>query len=111
MGSTLEAQKKKAPKPKNKKVTVSPGKPYYSSSTLRSGFETALPSANLSETYKKSSPFGKYSPRAALLTGARKLGASYAPEEYAKGSRLAEKVAKEEIKRNDGGIARKTRVF
>ena len=41
MGSTLEAQKAKAPKPK-KRIKVSPGKPYYSSPEVGKGFEESL---------------------------------------------------------------------
>ena len=41
MGSTLEAQKKKAPKPK-KRIVVTPDKPYYSSKSLEKGFKERL---------------------------------------------------------------------
>ena len=110
MGSTLEAQKKKAPKPKTQKITVQPGQPYYSSKELGKGYEQRLPSALASADLRKRSPFGKASPRAAVLDVAAGAMDLFRDEEGRRGSRFAEKVA-EEINRNDGGMASKTRVF
>jgi len=110
MGSTLEAQKKKAPKPK-KRIVVTPDKPYYSSKSLEKGFKERLPSAISSAELRKRSPFGTSSPRAALQDVLAKGINLFRDEEGQRGSRTAEKVAKEVIKRNDGGMARKTRVF
>ncbi len=112
MGSTLEAQRKKAPKPKPKKkrVTVSPGKPYYSSKEIKRGFETTLPSAVVAEELREG-PMGMMSPKAAILKTGIRVGRMMEPDEVDVGSRLAEKTAKEIIKRNDGGMASKTRVF
>ena len=117
MGSTLEEQKKKAPKPKprEKKVVVTPDKPFYSSESLRKGFVQRLPSAVHSAQMRKSSPLRSASPRAALqdvVAGAMDL---FRGEEGKRGSRYAEmaapKLVERELKRNDGGIARKTRIF
>ena len=110
MGSTLEAQKKKAPKPKTQKITVQPGQPYYSSKELGKGYEQRLPSAVASADLRKRSPFGKASPRAAVLDVAAGAMDLFRDEEGRRGSRFAEKVA-EEINRNDGGMASITRVF
>jgi hypothetical protein len=70
MGSTLEDQKKKAPKPKRQKITVKPGQ--------RKGYEQRLPSAMASADLRKRSPFGKASPRAAVLEQKKKLTATMA---------------------------------
>tara|TARA_R110000824_G_scaffold1280_1_gene6683 strand:- start:5 stop:361 length:357 start_codon:yes stop_codon:yes gene_type:complete len=118
MGSTLEAQQAKAPKPKSKskskkKVvgTASPGKPYYSSNSLRRGYDVTLPSAVAAEQ-KRGGPMGMLSPGAVLLKGGIRAGRLFdTDDEGDVGSRQAEKVAKEMVKRNDGGIARKTRIF
>ena len=118
MGSTLEAQQAKAPKPKprspsKKKVvgTASPGKPYHSSESLRRGFDVTLPSAVAAEQ-KRKGPMGMLSPGAALLKGGIRAGRLLdTDDEGDVGSRHAEKLAKKIVKRNDGGIARKTRVF
>ena len=120
MGSTLEAQQAKAPKPKpksksksKKKVvgTASPSKPYYSSKSLRRGYDVTLPSAVAAEQ-KRGGPMGMLSPGAALLKGGIRAGRLFdTDDEGDVGSRAAEKVAKEMLKRNDGGIARKTRIF
>jgi len=110
MGSTLEAQQAKAPKPKKKKVTVSPGKPFYSSKEIKRGFEATLPSAVEAERSRQG-PMGMMSPRAAILKTGIRVGRMMEPDEVDVGSRLAEKAAKQIIKRNDGGMASKTRVF
>tara|TARA_R110000787_G_scaffold132765_2_gene245038 strand:- start:29 stop:361 length:333 start_codon:yes stop_codon:yes gene_type:complete len=110
MGSTLEAQKAKAPKPKKQTETVSPGKPFYSSKAVQRGFEATLPSAVEAERSRQL-PTGMMSPTAAILKTGIRVGRMMEPDEVDVGSRLAEKAAKETIKRNDGGIARKTRVF
>tara|TARA_R110000765_G_scaffold5909_1_gene18465 strand:+ start:2817 stop:3209 length:393 start_codon:yes stop_codon:yes gene_type:complete len=130
MGSTLEAQKKKAPKPKKvtyrdrddleigraitkkkKRIVVTPDKPYYSSKSLEKGYKERFPSAMSSAELRKRSPFGTSSPRAALQDVLAKGINMFRDEEGQRGSRTAEKVAEEVIKRNDGGMARKTRVF
>ncbi len=103
MGSTLEDQKKKAPKPKKQKITVKPGQ--------RKGYEQRLPSAMASADLRKRSPFGKASPRAAVLDAVAGAINWFRDEEGQRGSRFAEKVAEEEINRNDGGMASKTRTF
>ena len=114
MGSTLEAQKKKAPTPK-KRVVVTPDKPYYSSKSLGKGFEQRLPSAISSAQFRGSSPFGKASPRAALQDVVASGINLFRDKEGKRGSRLAEmaapKILERSLKRNDGGMARKTRVF
>ena len=117
MGSTLEAQKAKAPKPKSKSkskskvIKVSPGKPYYSSKSLRRGYDVTLPSAVAAEQ-KRGGPMGMLSPGAALLKVGIQAGRLFdTDDEGDVGSRQAEMVAKEMVKRNDGGIARKTRIF
>ena len=110
MGSTLEAQKKKAPKPKKQKITVTPGQPYYSSKAIKRGFETTLPSAVEAERSRQG-PMGMMSPRAAILKTGIRVGRMMEPDEVDVGSRMAEKAAEEIVKRNDGGMASKTRVF
>jgi hypothetical protein len=113
MGSTLEAQKKKAPKPKTRKkeIVVTPGKPYYSSKSLRKGFEQRLPSADMSAQLRQTSPLGRASPRAAVLDVSAKAMDLFRSDEGKVGSRHAEKVADEYLKKNDGGMAYKTRRF
>jgi hypothetical protein len=55
---------------------------------------------------------GMLSPGAALLKGGIRAGRLLdTDDEGDVGSRHAEKLAKKIVKRNDGGIARKTRVF
>ena len=118
MGSTLEEQKKKAPKPKprQEKVVVTPDKPFHSSESLRNAFVQRLPSAVYSAQLRKSimPPRGR-SPKASawdVVGGAMDL---FRDEEGKRGSRYAKMVApklvERELKRNDGGIARKTRMF
>ena len=126
MGSTLEAQKKKAPKPK-KRIVVTPDKPYYSSKSLEKGFKERLPSAGMAHYYRKNGSTA----RGALMGAMGELTdvLSFRDEEGKRGSRLAKKAAplmmdrfdevggmqapsyEEALKRNDGGMARKTRVF
>ena len=117
MGSTLEAQKKKAPTPKKQKITVSPGKPYHSSSSLRDGLYQSLPvetmAAQLSGSGIGKSGVGAMAYKA--LAGAQNL---FRNPEGQRGARYAEKFAKEterrdqkDLKRSDGGVARKIRVF
>ena len=114
MGSTLEAQKKKAPKPKTqtrkKEIVVTPGKPYYSSKSLRKGFEQRLPSADMSAQLRQTSPLGRMSPRAAVLDVTAKAMDLFRGAEGKVGSRHAENVA-EYMNKNDGGMAYKTRRF
>ena len=109
MGSTLEAQQKKAPKPKT--IVVTPNKPYYSSESLRKGFEQRLPSADMSAQLRQTSPLGRASPRAAVLDVSAKDMDLFRSDEGKVGSRQAEKVADEYLKKNDGGMAYKTRRF
>jgi hypothetical protein len=114
MGSTLEAQKKKAPKPKTqtrkKEIVVTPGKPYYSSKSLRKGFEQRLPSADMSAQLRQTSPLGRMSPRAAVLDVTAKAMDLFRGAEGKRGARHAENVA-EYMNKNDGGMAYKTRRF
>jgi len=114
MGSTLEAQKKKAPKPKTqtkkKEIVVTPGKPYYSSKSLREGFEQRLPSADMSAQLRQTSPLGRMSPRAAVLDVSAKAMDLFRGAEGKVGSRHAENVA-EYMNKNDGGMAYKTRIY
>ena len=115
MGSTLEAQQKKAPKPKTqtkkKEIVVTPGKPYYSSKSMRKGFEQRLPSADMSAQLRQTSPLGRASPRAAVLDVSAKAMDLFRSDEGKVGSRHAKKVAAEYLKKNDGGMAYKTRRF
>tara|TARA_R110000823_G_scaffold195733_1_gene327074 strand:- start:173 stop:502 length:330 start_codon:yes stop_codon:yes gene_type:complete len=109
MGSTLEAQKKIV-------GTASPGKPYYSSKSLGKGYEDRFPSAAYSADIRKRSPFGEASPRAAALDVAAGAVNLFRDKEGRRGARHAETVAKElsdedYVGRNDGGMAKKTRVF
>ena len=73
MGNTLEGQKALAPKPKKQKIVVTPGKPYYSSPELESGFKQTLPAATMSAQLRAKGPFGNLSPRAAALDLASEL--------------------------------------
>ena len=115
MGSTLEAQQKKAPKPKTqtkkKEIVVTPGKPYYSSKSLRKGFEQRLPSADMSAQLRQTSPLGRASPRAAVQDAVAGVMDLFRSDEGKVRSRHAEKVADEYLKKNDGGMAYKTRRF
>ena len=123
MGNTLEGQKKLAPKPKPKTDasktivgTVSPGKPYYSSKSLGEGYEQRFPSAASSADIRKRSLFGKASPRAAALDVAAEAVDLFRGKEGSRGARHAEIVAKklsdkDYVGLNDGGMAKKTRVF
>jgi hypothetical protein len=109
MGST-KAQQDQQQSGKKKKVTVSPGKPFYSSKAIKRGFETTLPSAVVAEELREG-PMGMMSPKAAVLKAGIRVGRMTQPDEVDVGSRMAEKAAKEIVKRNDGGMASKTRVF
>ena len=125
MGNTLEGQKKLAPKPKPKTKTnasktivgtASPGRPYYSSKSLGEGYEQRFPSAASSADLRKRSLFGKVSPRAAALDVAAEVVNLFRDKEGRRGARYAETVAKELSDKdyvgfNDGGMAKKTRVF
>ena len=115
MGSTLEAQKKKAPKPKTqtkkKEIVVTPNTPYYSSKSLGKGFKQRLPSADMSAQLRQTSPLGRMSPRAAVLDVSAKAMDLFRGAEGKVGSRHAEKVADEYMRKNDGGMAYKTRRF
>ena len=109
MGSTLEAQKKIVGK-------ASPGRPYYSSKSLGEGYEERFPSAASSADLRKRSLFGKASPRAAALDVAAEAVNLFRDKEGSRGARHAKKVAKElsdddYVGLNDGGMAKKTRVF
>tara|TARA_R100000935_G_scaffold55833_1_gene86312 strand:+ start:70 stop:423 length:354 start_codon:yes stop_codon:yes gene_type:complete len=117
MGSTLEAQKKKAPTPKKQEIVVSPGKPYHSSSSLRDGLDQSLPvetmAAQLTGSGIGKSGVGAMAYKA--LAGVQNL---FRNPEGQRGARYAEKIAKETERRNqkdlmrsDGGVARKIRVF
>jgi len=75
-------------------VVVSPGKPYYSSKSLKKGFKETLPAAIISEETKKRSPLGKASPRAAILDVTTKGMDVFRDKEGKRGSRLARKTAK-----------------
>jgi hypothetical protein len=111
MGSTKAQQdQQQSGSNKKEKVTVSPGKPFYSSKAIKRGFETTLPSAVEAERSRQG-PMGMMSPRAAILKTGIRVGRMMEPDEVDVGSRMAEKAAKEIVKRNDGGMASKTRVF
>ena len=110
MGSTLEAQKKKAPKPRKKEIVVTPGKPYYSSESLRKGFQQRLPSAVSSAQLRKTSPVGRMSPRAGVQDAVAGVMDLFRGAEGKRGARHAENVA-EYMNKNDGGMAYKTRRF
>ena len=87
---------------KRKKIRVSPDSPYASSEELRRGFDQRLPSAVSSTMMRERSPFGNMSPRAALqdvIAGGMDL---FRGEEGRRGSRYAEKVAEELVKRDSG---------
>ena len=103
MGSTLEAQKKKASTPKKQRIVVTPSQPYHSSESLRKGFEQRLPSAIVSARTRTTSPLRNLSPRAAALDVAAGAVNLFRGEEGKRGSRFAEKAAPL--------ITRKTRVF
>lgn len=92
-----EKKKKRA---KTDKVTVSPDKPFYSSDSLKRGYEETLPSAASSAMMREASPLGKYSPRAAIQDGVTNIMDMFRDEEGKRGSRIAKKVAKEGAKRN-----------
>jgi|TARA_R110000822_G_scaffold152687_2_gene292036 hypothetical protein len=97
-----DKKKKQAKKPK-KKIKVSPGKSYYSSKSLRDGFEQTLPAAQSSEQTKKRSPLGKNSPRAALLEAVQDIQDLFRGDEGKVGSRMAKEVAKQEVVRKSKG--------
>lgn len=115
MGSTLEAQKAKAPKPKSKSkskvIKVSPGEPYYSSPSLGKRFNQRMMSAIPAAKLRANSNLGGGALAAAAIDAGAAVQDIFQDEEGKIGSRLAEKTAKEIIKRNDGGMASKTRVF
>jgi|TARA_R110002033_G_scaffold64348_1_gene115307 hypothetical protein len=117
MGSTLEAQKAKAPKPKprskskSKVIEVSPGEPYYSSSSLGERFNQRMMSAIPAAKLKANSNLGGGALAAAAIDAGAAVQDIFQDEEGKRGSRLARKAATEIIKRNDGGIAKKTRIF
>ena len=109
MGSTLEAQQKKAPKPKT--IVVTPNKPYYSSKSLGKGFKQRLPSAVSSAQLRQTSPVGRMSPRAGVQDAVAGVMDLFRSDEGKVGSRHSKKVAAEYLKKNDGGMASKTRRF
>ena len=112
MGSTKAQQdQQQSGSRKKQKVTVSPGKPFYSCKEIKRGFEATLPSAVVAEELRKKGSLGRMSPKAALLQTGIQVGRMMEPDEVDVGSRMAEKAAKEIVKRNDGGMASKTRVF
>jgi len=111
MGSTKAQQdQQQSGSRKKKKVTVSPDKPFYSSKEIKRGFEATLPSAVVAERSIQG-PMGMMSPRAGILKTGIRVGRMMEPDEVDVGSRMAEEAAKEIVKRNDGGMASKTRVF
>ena len=84
----------------NVTVTAGPGKPFYSSASLKRGYEETLPSAASSAMMREASRFGKYSPKAAALSLKSGVMDMFRDEEGKRGSRIAKKVAKEGAKRN-----------
>ena len=90
----MSVKKKPYSNPPREVITVSPGKPYYSSKSLEKGFKETLPAAIISEETKKRSPLGKASPRAAVLDVTTKGADVFRDEEGKRGSRLARKTAK-----------------
>ena len=112
MGNTLEGQKKLAPKPKTRVGTASPGKPYYSSKSLGEGYEERFPSA-ASSAYRRRHHRGI---SAAALDVAAEAVNLFRDKEGSRGARHAETVAqelsdKDYVGLNDGGMAKKTRMF
>ena len=93
MGNTLEGQKALAPKPKKRKIVVTPDKPYYSSPQLESGFKQTLPASTMSAQLREG-PFGELSPRAAALDLASGLINLPRGKEGQVGHRHADKVAR-----------------
>ena len=77
-----------------REVVVSPGRPYYSSKSLKKGFKETLPAAIISEETKKRSPLGKASPRAAILDVTTKGADLFRDKEGKRGSSFARKTAK-----------------
>lgn len=90
----MSVKKKPYSNPPREAITVSPGKPYYSSKSLEKGFKETLPAAIISEETKKRSPLGKASPRAAVLDVTTKGADVFRDKEGKRGSRLARKTAK-----------------
>ena len=98
---------------KRKKIRVSPDSPYASSEELERGFDQRLPSAISSAPMRERSPLGKMSPRPAppllkMDQARRSLPPAAARmdlfrgEEGRRGSRYAEKIAKE-LAESDSG--------
>jgi hypothetical protein len=88
---------------KHKKIKVSPGKPYYSSKSLKDAFEETFPAALSSEEAKKYSPLGKNSIKAAIMESVQDLQDMFRDSEGSAGSRMAKEVAKQEIVRKSKG--------
>ena len=89
----MSVKKKPYSNPPREVITVSPGKPYYSSKSLKKGFEETLPAAIISKETKKRSPLGKASPRAAVLDVTTKGADLFRDKKGKRGSRLARKTA------------------
>jgi len=58
------------------------------------GFDSALPAAKDAEFTRRKSPLGKFSPRAAILSGVSKIIDAFSDDETATGRRHARNVAK-----------------
>jgi hypothetical protein len=58
------------------------------------GFDTALPAEKEAEYTRRTSPLGKYSPRAAILSGVSKIIDAFSDDETATGRRHARNAAK-----------------
>jgi hypothetical protein len=73
---------------------------YYSSDAIRRGYESSQMPAASSEVMREMSPFGKYSPRAALtdiFSGAVDL---FRDDEERAGANMGRQAAKKKVKRN-----------
>ena len=104
----------KKPKKTKKRVVITPNKPYYSSKPLRKGFTQRLPSAISSAQYRKLSPLGRASPRAAIQNITANVMDLFRDKEGKLGSRLAVMAAPKILKRNlnrksDGGQVKKSK--
>ncbi len=78
------------------------------------GYDTALPAEREAEYTRRASPLGKYSPRAAILSGVSKMIDAFSDDETARGRRHARGAAKKmkidgKNPKEGGGMARDMR--
>ena len=97
MGSTLEAQQKKAPKPK-KQVVVRGGS-YSSSESLGKAFDQTI-RPEIASAQSRQGVFGKASPGAAARDVTIKVLDAFRDDEGRTGSRLAKKAAAKLVEQN-----------